>query len=110
MTEASLFSGITSMIHAEPEVWVSPGDTVMMKASGWAWAGGGRNIVHVDLPGDEGKMWTTATLTNGANQRIGCAWAWVFWEAEVPTKVKEDGSVHLVSKAVDFAFNVQPKK
>jgi sulfite oxidase len=110
MTEASLFSGITSMDRAEPEVWVTPGDAVMMKASGWAWAGGGRNIVRVDLSGDEGKTWTTATLTDGANQRFGRAWAWVFWEAEVPTKVKEDGSVHLVSKAVDLAFNVQPEK
>ena len=89
MTEASLFSGITSMDRSEPEVCVTPGDTVMMKASGWAWAGGGRNIVRVDLSGDEGKTWTTATLTDGAHQRFGRAWAWVFWEAEVPTKVKE---------------------
>ena len=110
MTEASLFSGISSMDRSEPEVFVTPGDTVMMKASEWAWAGGGRNIVRVDLSGDEGKTWTTATLTDGANQRFGRAWAWVFWEAEVPTKVKEDGSVHLASKAVYLAFNVQPEK
>lgn len=110
MTEASVFSGITGMARTEPEVWVTSGDTVMMKASGWAWAGGGRNVVRVDVSGDDGKTWTTATVTEGADQRFGRAWAWVFWSAEVPAKVEEDGSVHLVSKAVDLAFNVQPEK
>ena len=110
MTEASVFSGITAMARTEPEVWVTPGDTVTMRASGWAWAGGGRNIVRVDVSGDDGKTWTTATITDGADQRFGRAWAWVFWSAEVPAKVEEDGSVHLVSKAVDLAFNVQPEK
>merc|ERR1712137_773811 len=44
MTEGSLFSGITSTDIIEQE-----GDTAIVKACGWAWAGGGRNIVRVDI-------------------------------------------------------------
>jgi sulfite oxidase len=109
MTEASLFSGITSM---EPQEYIEhpkPGDTIMMKARGWAWAGGGRNIVRVDLTGDGNKTWATAKLKEGNGQRFGRAWAWTFWEAEVPAIVQEDGSVQLMCKAVDLAFNVQPE-
>jgi sulfite oxidase len=109
LSEASLFSGITSMSRTEPGANVSPGDTVTVQASGWAWAGGGRNIVRVDVSGDDGKTWTTATLGDGADQRFGRAWAWTFWTAEIPTMVREDGTVRLVSKSVDMALNVQPE-
>lgn len=110
LSEASLFSGITSMVLKEPGSNVTPGDTVTVVASGWAWAGGGRNIVRVDVSGDNGKSWSTATLLEGSRQRFGRAWAWTFWSAEVPAKVQEDGTVHLVSKSVDMALNVQPER
>jgi sulfite oxidase len=109
LSEASLFSGITSMALKEGGK-VSPGETVTVQASGWAWAGGGRNIVRVDVSGDDGKTWKSATLGDGAKQKFGRAWAWTFWYAEVPVKVREDGTVHLVSKSVDMALNVQPEK
>ena len=109
MTEVSLFSGITKIEQVSSSKAV-PGDRVMVKASGWAWAGGGRNIVRVDLTGDDGKTWATAQLKNGSNQRFGRAWAWTFWEADVECVVSESGNVHLASKAVDMAFNVQPEK
>ena len=109
MTEVSLFSGITrtEITSASPP---KPGDKVTVKASGWAWAGGGRNIVRVDLTGDDGASWTTAVLTEGKQQRFGRAWAWTFWECEgVPAVVQKDGKVHVASKAVDMTFNVQPE-
>jgi sulfite oxidase len=109
MTEASIFSGITKAERVE-QGRLAPGDTVMMRASGWAWAGGGRNVVRVDVSGDNGRSWATANITQGGDQRFGRAWAWVFWECEVPAIVQEDGAVHLASKAVDLAFNVQPEK
>ena len=64
---------------------------MLVKASGWAYAGGGRNIVRVDVTGNNGKSWQTATITEGYNQPIRRAWAWVFWECEVPAIVCEDG-------------------
>ena len=107
MTEVSLFSGITKM-EAINDKDVESG-TVLVKAKGWAWAGGGRNVVRVDITGDEGKSWTTADIVQGGDQRFGRAWAWVFWECEVPAKMSEDGTVSLASKAVDMAFNSQPE-
>lgn len=109
MMEASLFSGITKMTTTAKKGSVKPGDTIMVKASGWAWAGGGRNIVRVDVTSDEGKTWKTATLKEGGSQRFMRAWAWTFWECEIPCKVGDDGKIELASKAVDAAFNSQPQ-
>lgn len=110
MTEGSVFSGITNMVTTSKNESVKPGDKVLVKASGWAWAGGGRNVVRVDITPDGGKTWCTATLKEGANQRFGRAWAWTFWECEdIPCTVGEDGTIEVASKAVDMAFNSQPE-
>ena len=110
MTEVSLFSGITKVEVVDSPNSTKPGDKVLVKTSGWAWSGGGRNIVRVDLTGDNGANWTTANITQGGDQRFGRAWAWVFWEADVKATVQDDGTVKLASKAVDMCFNVQPEK
>jgi len=109
MTEVSLFSGITTIARTTSET-LNPGDRTVVQVGGWAWAGGGRNIVRVDVTGDNGTTWATAELKQGSEQRFGRAWAWVFWECELPVVVQEDGTVHVASKAVDLAFNVQPEK
>lgn len=112
--ESSVFSGITTIEQQDSSTSSSstlrPGDVITVKVGGWAWAGGGRNIVRVDLSGDDGTTWATATLKEGSNQKFGRAWAWTFWECQLPVKVKEDGTVHVASKAIDSAFNVQPEK
>jgi len=108
MTEVAVFSGITTMGLVEKPKLI-PGKTVMVKSKGWAWSGGGRNIVRVDITGDGGKSWQAAEITEGGDQKFGRAWAWIFWECEVPAIVKEDGTVELASKAVDLAFNSQPE-
>ena len=110
--EPSLFSGITNLSVGDvqsTEGEYQPGDKVNMTVSGWAWAGGGRNIVRVDVTGDNGLTWTSAELKEGKEQRFGKAWAWTFWEAEVPAVVLKDGTVDVASKAIDNAFNVQPE-
>eukprot|EP00567_Pseudictyota_dubia_P011169 CAMPEP_0197436766 /NCGR_PEP_ID=MMETSP1175-20131217/4172_1 /TAXON_ID=1003142 /ORGANISM="Triceratium dubium, Strain CCMP147" /LENGTH=511 /DNA_ID=CAMNT_0042966145 /DNA_START=233 /DNA_END=1768 /DNA_ORIENTATION=+ len=93
-----------------------PGDRVVVRARGWAWAGGGRNVVRIDVTGDGGRTWTSADVKRGAGQRPGRAWAWVFWTADVPAVVvgEEGGgdgrrTVEVASKAVDDAFNIQPE-
>jgi sulfite oxidase len=109
--ESSVFSGITSVEPAQGgyESDFTPGETIMVIASGWAYSGGGRNIARVDLTGDGSKSWASATLREGSHQRRGRAWAWSFWEGTVPATVHDDGSVHIYSKAVDTAFNSQPE-
>lgn len=117
LTEEPVISGITNLEKVPPtkpskiNKKLKPGDTVMMSASGWAWAGGGRNIVRVDVTGDDGKSWETAKITHGGDQPFGRAWAWVFWECDnIPAKVLDDGhSVEVSCKGVDSAFNTQPQ-
>ena len=83
------------------------GSTIDVK--GFAWSGGGRGIVRVDVSADNGKTWTTAQLGEGAEQPLHRAWAWTFWEAEVPVAEGFDGkSTTLVCKAIDAAHNSQP--
>eukprot|EP00547_Thalassionema_nitzschioides_P017567 CAMPEP_0194242688 /NCGR_PEP_ID=MMETSP0158-20130606/8146_1 /TAXON_ID=33649 /ORGANISM="Thalassionema nitzschioides, Strain L26-B" /LENGTH=514 /DNA_ID=CAMNT_0038977831 /DNA_START=240 /DNA_END=1784 /DNA_ORIENTATION=- len=109
MIEGSVFSGITKIKRSVATESAKPGDKILMKVSGWAWAGGGRNIVRVDVTSDEGKNWTTASVKEGSDQRFGRAWAWVFWECEVNCTIQDDGYAYLASKALDSAFNVQPE-
>ena len=105
MTEVAVFSGITEL---EVTKKVPAGKQTTVKAKGWAWAGGGRNIVRVDVTADGGKTWSPANIVQGEDQPFGRAWAWVFWEAEVPAVVNNNGTVEIHSKAVDLAFNSQP--
>jgi sulfite oxidase len=110
--EEEIFGSMLSMAPSfQPaRTPLTPGETVLVKTSGWAYAGGGRNIVRVDVTGNNGKSWQTATITEGSNQPLRRAWAWVFWECEVPAIVCEDGvSVELACKGVDMAFNTQPE-
>jgi sulfite oxidase len=108
--ESSIYSGITNLEVVDVPPAVCPGDRVTVQARGWAWSGGGRKIVRVDVTGDQGKSWVPSKLLSGADQRPGRAWAWTFWEVEVPgCVVQEDGTVRLASKAIDSSLNSQPE-
>ncbi len=76
-------------------------------AKGFAWSGGGRRIIRVDVSFDNGKTWQMADLKEGAAQPYNRAWAWVFWEAH---NEKENGTSIVVCKAIDEAYNTQPKE
>jgi sulfite oxidase len=83
--------------------------------SGYAWSGGGRPIVRVDVSADNGKTWVTAELGKGSEQKRGRAWAWTLWKATIPLTAelkklgKENGKIQLVCKAVDGSYNQQPE-
>ena len=76
---------------------------------GYAWSGGGRGIVRVDVSADNGATWHTATLKQGSEQPLSRAWAWTFWEVEMPVAAANDAAVTLVCKAIDAAHNCQPE-
>lgn len=74
---------------------------------GYAWSGGGRGIIRVDVSADGGKTWHVAELQpNG--QTPYRTWAWTLWEASVPLPEGHVGLVELICKAVDVSYNVQP--
>ena len=93
---------------------MEPNQPVTLK--GLAWSGGGRGIVRVDVSADGGATWHTAELKSGSEQPKNQAWAWTFWEIEVPypkggvikTEEGED-QLELLCKATDISYNSQPE-
>uniref|UniRef100_M4C0Q2 Sulfite oxidase n=1 Tax=Hyaloperonospora arabidopsidis (strain Emoy2) TaxID=559515 RepID=M4C0Q2_HYAAE len=83
-------------------------DSSVVTVKGYAWSGGGRNIIRVDVSVDGGKTWTPADLhESGKRQKYNRAWAWTPWEldVELPPGTKK---VDIICKAVDVSYNVQP--
>ncbi|CAE7556367.1 Suox, partial [Symbiodinium microadriaticum] len=74
-----------------PNFAVTAGSVLTVK--GYAYSGGGRGIVRVDVSIDGGKTWQEAELTEGSEQPMHRAWAWTFWECDVqiPETVDKDG-------------------
>ncbi|XP_067121152.1 sulfite oxidase-like [Centruroides vittatus] len=78
-----------------------------LKIKGYAWSGGGRKIIRVDVSVDEGKTWKTANLKQ-EDTPLHRSWAWTMWEVEVPVKQRNCG-LGIICKAVDSSYNVQPE-
>lgn len=49
-----------------------------VEVKGYAWSGGGRKIVRVDVSADDGETWHTANLVQDASPLYKC-WAWTLW-------------------------------
>lgn len=79
-------------------------DTV--RVEGYAWSGGGRGIIRVDVSSDGGKKWTTATLRD-KKESWNRVYDWTLWSVDVPVKAGEE--VEVVCKATDSAYNTQPE-
>lgn len=77
---------------------------------GYAWSGGGKDIIRVDVSVDGGRQWTTAKLQKLPHQKPDRAWAWSLWEATVPLPEGFKGQLELVCKATDQAYNTQPEE
>lgn len=94
------------------EPYVAAGDeSVALK--GWAWSGGGRGIVRVDVSADGGASWHTAELLEGAGQHSRRAWAWTFWEIDdlpLPKPAEAGERLELVCRCTDASYNVQPER
>lgn len=82
-----------------------------VEVSGWAWSGGGRGIVRVDVSVDEGKSWTTAELKEGSQQNPSRAWAWTFWGCSVPIPECLRGKeITVLCRATDASYGTQPEQ
>lgn len=87
---------------------------------GYAWSGGGREVVRVDVSVDGGKTWHVAELRSSDVKKgqetttqpppsppPGRAWAWKLWEATIPLPAGAQ-EMEIVCKAVDNSYNMQP--
>lgn len=79
-----------------------------IKVKGYAWSGGGRKIVRVDVSCDGGKNWQAADVLESDEARHPRAWGWSIWTAEVPVP-KGKSEAQLCVKAVDSQYNTQPE-
>lgn len=79
------------------------------KVRGYAWSGGGRGVIRVDVSADMGHTWQVANLREGHDQPLDKAWAWTLWDVEVPVPTTGNGArVEFRCRATDASFNVQP--
>ncbi|NXW52165.1 SUOX oxidase, partial [Nyctiprogne leucopyga] len=56
-----------------------------LTVKGYAWSGGGREVVRVDVSLDGGRSWRVARLA-GERPVPGRAWAWRLWELQAPVR------------------------
>ncbi|ENN72598.1 hypothetical protein D910_02230 [Dendroctonus ponderosae] len=76
---------------------------------GYAWSGGGQQIIRVDLTLDEGKTWHIASLDAQDTALPPQHWAWTLWSAKLPV-APEFKEVEIWCKAVDSCYNTQPER
>lgn len=75
---------------------------------GYAYSGGGRGIVRVDVSSDAGKNWVTANLRSGKEQPMDRAWAWTFWDCvvDIPDTTLEKSTIQVTVTALYCAVRV----
>ncbi|XP_057332007.1 sulfite oxidase, mitochondrial [Microplitis mediator] len=92
----------------------TPGESVKLKdgkmpVKGYAWSGGGKKIIRIDLTVDQGKTWYVADhMIDDENAKEGRHWSWTLWTAEIPIDATKS-EVEVWVKAVDASYNVQPE-
>lgn len=100
--EMPITSAITSI--SNPAVLTGTG-TQPISVEGYAYSGGGREIVRVDVSVDGGKTWDQADLVDDRGKGSK-AWCWKRWKY---SGLKRDGKTVLLVKATDEAYNTQPE-
>ncbi|RDW77907.1 hypothetical protein BP5796_05759 [Coleophoma crateriformis] len=100
--EMPITSAITSVL--------SPSSTEesrnQLTVEGYAYSGGGREIVRVDISTDGGKSWDQAELLSDSTKGSK-AWCWKRWRYTGPCRSCDETT--LVVKATDEAYNTQPE-
>ncbi|KAL7078515.1 hypothetical protein ACQ4LE_002132 [Meloidogyne hapla] len=93
-----------------PNTKISKG-TENIVVEGYAWSGGGRGIIRVEVSADGGKSWKCAELKQSEDQDFEHMWAWTLWSLKIPIpeEAKENGHFELICKATDRAYNTQPE-
>eukprot|EP00894_Picocystis_sp_ML_P002703 jgi/Pico_ML_1/53220/g3800.t1 len=107
INDLNINSVIAHPAHEEMVKLDDPGRTYVMK--GYAYSGGGRKVIRVEISFDDGKSWHLSKLNHPENPNTyGKHWCWCFWELEVHvSKFLECQEVCV--RAWDESMNTQPK-
>ena len=98
---------VTSSITEPANGTSVPADEEQITVKGYAWSGGGRGIVRVDVSTDGGKTWPYVASLSEEKQKLNREWAWTLWEATVNVP-KNCEKFEVCCKAVDKSYNTQP--
>lgn len=98
------------------------GDTNFIPVRGYAFSGGGKMVIRVDVSIDGGRNWITANLDDIPKQANGLpdytrrnqTYSWTRWSAKVPVPIEtlKDKRVPLeiLCRASDASYNSQPDR
>lgn len=76
---------------------------------GYAYSGGGRKIIRVEVTMDGGETWIPCKLNHREKPaKYGKYWCWCFWDVEIDV-TQLLGTKELAVRAWDAAMNTQPK-
>ncbi|XP_050025887.1 sulfite oxidase [Dermacentor andersoni] len=98
---------ITSVVCRPLEGEVLAPKDGKIHVKGYAWSGGGRKVVRVDVSADGGQNWIPAQLES-EDTSLFRAWAWTLWKLDLPVPKGAD-KLEIVCKAVDSSYNSQPE-
>lgn len=94
----------------EPDANVTIKDH-QVEVKGYAYAGGGRRILRVEVTVDNGANWTLASLEQQVETSIFRSYTWTIWTAMVDVSElvkKGDSTATFRARAMDVGFNSQP--
>ena len=104
MPVTSAITAINNSSHSLP----APADKEepAISIEGYAYSGGGREIIRVDISTDNGQTWDQAELLED-HVRGSKAWCWKRWRYANVRRC--DGMTTILVKATDEAYNTQPE-
>ncbi|CEF64282.1 Sulfite oxidase, mitochondrial [Strongyloides ratti] len=76
---------------------------------GYAWSGGGKGIIRVEVSIDGGKTWQSAVLEQDPEQTVDEMYAWTLWRTTITIPDDCKDTLTIVCKATDRQYNTQPE-
>ncbi|DBB14482.1 TPA: hypothetical protein ACH3X3_004767 [Trebouxia sp. C0006] len=108
INELSIQSIITSPRHSEL-IPLAASTSTTYTVKGYAFSGGGRKVITVEVSLDGGNTWLISCITRGEEpSEYGKHWCWVFWQVQVPL-MSFIAAEELRCRAVDSSNNAQPE-
>jgi len=114
---------VQSAILSPLDLSTLPPDSESIQVEGYAWSGGGRKVIRLDVSIDDGRTWHPASFQHEDVEKeilpddpYANHWAWRIWKAEIqlPEAVLEaaragqETTLEVCCKATDSSCNSQP--
>ncbi|XP_043715008.1 nitrate reductase [NADH]-like [Telopea speciosissima] len=110
INELNINSVITTPCHEEILPINSWTTQRPYKLKGYAYTGGGRKIIRVEVTLDGGETWMVCHLDiKEKPNKYGKYWCWCFWSLEVEKLDDLIGTKEIALRAWDEALNTQPE-